>query len=197
VGGDRFTHAVAAIDAANADDPRRVLIDGGEQPKELAHAALVTEWVERLEPDASDALLLAARAHHLRRWSIPRSTYPEGRSGYLRWRKALHEQHAREVAEILVDAGYDETTIVRVQDLVRKRGLGRDDEVQVLEDAICLVFAQTDLLELAHRVDDEKMVEVIRKTLVKMSPRAIALAAELDLPAEARALLARGLAPQQ
>jgi hypothetical protein len=196
VAGDRFARAIAAIDEANAADPHRVLIRGEERPKELAHAALVTDWVERLSPDASEALLLAARAHHLRRWSIPRTTYPEGRSGYLRWRKALHEQHAREVAEILVEAGYDEPTVARVQDLVRKRGLGRDPEVQVLEDALCLVFAETQLLDLAQRVDDEKMVDVIRKTLVKMSPQAIELAAELDLPAAAKDLLARALAPQ-
>ena len=192
--GDRFTRAIAAIDAANAADPHRILIRGLERPKELAHAELVTEWVEKLEPDASEALLLAARAHHLRRWSIPRNTYPNGRSGYLRWRKALHEQHAREVAEILVDAGYDEATISRVQDLVRKRGLGRDPEVQVLEDALCLVFVETQLLALAERVgDDDKMTDVIRKTLVKMSPAAIELAKGVALPPGDEALLARAL----
>jgi hypothetical protein len=192
---DRFARAIEAIDAANAADPHRILIRGVERPKELAHAELVTEWVERLQPDAAEPLLLAARAHHLRRWTIPRSRYPEGRSGYLRWRKALHEQHAREVAEILTEAGYDDATTARVQDLVGKRGLGRDEEMQVLEDALCLVFAETQLLDLAQRVDDEKMVDVIRKTLVKMSSRAIDLAAGLDLPAEARALLTRALAP--
>ncbi len=98
------------------------------------------------------------------------------------------------MAEILTEAGYDGPTIKRVQDLVRKRGLGRDDEVQVLEDALCLVFAETQLMELADRVDEEKMVDVIRKTLVKMSPRAIDLAAALDLPAVAKDLLARALA---
>ena len=166
-----------------------MVVRGVERPKELAHAHLVTEWVEKLKPDASEALLLAARAHHLRRWTIPRASYPEGRSGYLRWRKQLHEKHATDVAEILADAGYDDATIARVQDLVRKRGLGRDAEVQVLEDALCLVFAETQLLDLAARVDADKMVDVVRKTLVKMSPRAIALAGDLDLPAEARALL--------
>ena len=191
---EQFARAIAAIDAANAADPNQVVVRGIECPKELAHAQLVTEWVEKLEPDASEALLLAARAHHLRRWTIPRASYPEGRSGYLRWRKQLHEKHATEVAEILADAGYDDATNARVQDLVRKRGLGRDAEVQVLEDSLCLVFAETQLLDLAARVDADKMVDVVRKTLVKMSPRAIALAGELDLPPDARALLARASA---
>ncbi len=167
---------------------------GEERPKELAHAELVTEWVCRLEPSPSEELLLAARAHHLRRWSIPRSSYPEGRSGYLRWRKALQDQHAAEVAEILAGVGYGEDMITRVQDIVRKRRLGKDAEVQVLEDALCLVFVETQLHDLAARVEPGKMVDVIRKTLVKMSDRAKQLATELDIPAGDRVWLERALA---
>ena len=153
----------------------------------------MTEWVQRLEPAPTEELLLAARAHHLRRWTIPRASYPQGRSGYLRWRKALHEQHARDVAEILSGVGYDDATVGRVQDIVRKRRLGKDDEVQVLEDALCLVFVETQLHDLAARVEPEKMVDVVRKTLVKMSDRAKQLATELDIPADDRALLDRAL----
>jgi len=191
---ERLGRAFAAIDAANGADPARITVRGKERPKELAHAELVTEWVRRLEPGPAEPLLLAARAHHLRRWTIPRSSYPAGRSGYLRWRKALHEQHAREVAEILVNVGYDDMTIARVQDLVRKRRLGADDEVQVLEDALCLVFVETQLHDLAQRVEAEKMVDVIRKTIKKMSPRAVELALTLEIPEESRALLTRALA---
>ena len=148
---DRLGRAVAAIDAANAADPNEIVVGGQRRPKELAHAELVTDWVVRLDPDADEALLLAARAHHLRRWSIPRASYPEGRAGYLKWRRTLHDQHAREVAEILEAVGYDEPTIARVQQLVRKRGLGSDPDVQVLEDALCLVFIETQLHDLAAR----------------------------------------------
>jgi hypothetical protein len=78
-----------------------------------------------------------------------------------------------------------------VQDIVRKRGLGKDAEVQVFEDALCLVFVETQLHDLAARVEQEKMVDVVRKTLVKMSPRAIDLALELDLAPDDRSLLER------
>jgi hypothetical protein len=189
VAADRFTRAIAAIDAENAPDPHRILIRGEERPKELAHAELMSAWVDRLAPDASEALRLAARAHHLRRWTIARSSYADGRSGYLRWRRALHEQHAREVAEILEKVGYDERTITRVQDIVRKRRLGKDQEVQVLEDALCLVFVETQLHDLTARVEPEKMLDVVKKTLVKMTPRAVQLALELELDPEDRALL--------
>jgi hypothetical protein len=75
----RFEHAIAAIDAANAEDPDCIEFRGETRPKELVHAELMTGWVRRLAPDASEAQMLAARAdHHLRRWVVPRATYPEG-----------------------------------------------------------------------------------------------------------------------
>ena len=79
-----------------------LVVDGVERPKEQAHAEMMTAWVLRLDPDADEAQLLAARAHHLRRWTLPRTDYPDGRAGYLRWRTALKAQHAEEVGEILV-----------------------------------------------------------------------------------------------
>jgi len=191
VASGRFDRAIAAIDAANADDPNTIVVRGETRPKEVAHAELVSAWVDVLRPDASDALRLAARAHHLRRWTVPRSSFPTGRAGYLRWRRDLHEQHAREVGEILVGVGYEDDTIARVQDLVRKRGLGKDPEVQTLEDALCLVFLETQFDDLAARLDPDTLDGVVDKTLKKMSPDAIARVADLDLTAEARVRLAR------
>jgi hypothetical protein len=191
---ERLRRALAAIDAANAGDPNRLRVRGESRPKELAHAELVSEWVERLAPDSGEALRLAARAHHLRRWMIPRSEYPAGRRGYLRWRRALQVLHAREAAAILTAEGYDDATIRRVQDLVQKKGLGRDAEVQVLEDALCLVFLETQLHDLSAQLDDEKLLGVLRKTLRKMSPEAIQRAEELPLGAAGRAFLQRAIA---
>ena len=192
---DRLERAVAAIDAANADDPDTIVIAGEVRPKEQAHAELMTAWVQRLDPAASEAQLLAARAHHLRRWSISRSSYPDGRSGYLRWRTALKKQHAEEVGEILAREGYEPDVIARVQQIVRKDGLAHDPMVQTHEDALCLVFLETQLLDLAADQGDDKTVDIIRKTVLKMSERGIAAALELDLPPAGAALVARALAP--
>ena len=190
----RRSDAIAAIDAANADDPNTIEVRGEVRPKEQAHAELMTEWLTRLDPDADDAQHLAARAHHLRRWTVPRSEYPEGRAGYLRWRTALKKQHAEEVASILADVGYDDATIERTQRIIRKEGLSTDPQVQTHEDALCLVFLETQLAELADAQGDEKMIEIIRKTAAKMSPRALELVADLPMRDEDRALLARSLA---
>jgi hypothetical protein len=192
---ERLARALAAIDAANAGDPHEIVVRGRRRPKELAHAELVSEWVQRLQPAAGEALRLAARAHHLRRWEIPRSAYPEGRRGYHRWRRALHAHHAEQVGRILEAEGYPEALTQRVQELVTKRGLGSDPEVQVLEDALCLVFLETQLGEVAGRLEPEKLREVLGKTLAKMSARGVAEARRLPLAPEAAALLERALAP--
>ncbi|MEY2452671.1 MAG: hypothetical protein QOD92_2245 [Acidimicrobiaceae bacterium] len=191
---DRLARAIAAIDAANANDPETLEVRGAIRPKEQAHAELMTEWVDRLDPAATDAQLLAARAHHLRRWSIPRDSYPDGRSGYLRWRTALKKQHAEEVGAILDSVGYPPDVIQRVQHIVRKDNLKSDPMVQTHEDALCIVFLETQLLDLAREQGDDKTVDIIRKTVVKMSDRGIAAALALDLPPEAVSLVGRALA---
>jgi hypothetical protein len=191
---DRLSAALAAIDAANADDPHTIVVDGVERPKELAHAELMTQWVRTLAPGARDEQLIAARAHHLRRWSIPRDDYPRDRAGYLRWRTALRRQHAEEVAGIMRDAGYGAEEVARVQAIVGKKGLGRDPEVQVHEDALCLVFLATQFDALTAQLDDEdKMVDILRKTAAKMSPQGLAAAGTLALSPDGSALLARAL----
>ena len=194
-GGTRFADAITAIDAANTDDPNIITARGRTGPKEVLHAELVTEWVELLRPDASEALLLAARGHHLRRWKMPRASYPAGRAGYLRWRRDLHEQHARELGAILETAGYDAETIERVQAIVRKRDLAHDAEVQTLEDALCLVFLETQLTDVAAKLDPDKLASVLEKTARKMSADGRAAIARVPLDDEGREILARALGP--
>ena len=191
---DRLAAALAAIDAANADDPNVITVDGVERPKELAHAELMTRWVRTLDPDCSDEQILAARAHHLRRWTIPRANYPDGRSGYLRWRTALKRQHGDEVGAILRGAGYDDESVARVQAIVTKRGLGQNHAVQVHEDALCLVFLETQLDDLASRMGDDKTVDILQKTAKKMSPAGLEAARALRFSPPASALLERALA---
>ncbi|MCH7866429.1 MAG: DUF4202 domain-containing protein [Myxococcales bacterium] len=177
----RFERAVAEIDRVNADDPHQIEVRGVVRPKELGHADLASEWVARLDEQPSEALQLAARAHHLRRWSLPRNDYPEGRSGYLVWRQALKQQHADETAHILEACGYEASVIESVSRIILRKNLVQNPDAQTLEDALCLVFFETQLVELAGRLDPEKMRNVGIKTLRKMSSRGRALALELPL----------------
>lgn len=181
--------AIHAIDAANAADPSKVEVRGERLPLALAHGRLAASWVPRLADDPDDGLLLAARAHHLRRFEVPRSSYPEGRSGYLRWRRDQKRRHAEQVGELLAAVGYDADTIGRVQALVRRDGLGSDAGAQVIEDAACLAFLETQLADVAARMERDHLASVLTKTAAKMSPAALALVAEVPLDESARRLL--------
>ncbi len=190
----RLERALAAIDAANADDPHAIDLGGRRRPKELAHAELMTAWIERLVETPTDAQRLAARAHHLRRWVSPRAGYPDGRAGYLAWRRDQAARQADEVAAILADCGYDGSTVERVQAIIRKEGLRRDPQVQAHEDALCLVFLQTQLPDLADRLGPVKAADVLAKTVRKMSPRGRHEALELELSAAGRSAVEQALA---
>lgn len=179
---------LAAIDDDNADDPNRF----GDRPLAQAQGRMADAWVTRLDPAASDALRIAARAHHLRRWTLPRSDYPDGRDGYLRWRRHQKKAHAERLTTLLGDRGVDDAIIERAAAIVQKRGLGRDADVQTFEDAVCLTFIETQFLETADKLgDDEKMVEVVAKTLAKMSPAGHAAAATIALDERSAEIIRR------
>jgi hypothetical protein len=192
---DRYDAAVAAIDAANAADPTAITVRGATEPLALAHGRLAAEWIDRLAPEADDALRLAARAHHLRRWELPRDSYPDGRAGYLRWRRDQKARHAVDVEVILVAAGYDAATVTRVQSLIRRDGLAAGDPgAQAVEDAACLVFVETQLASVAARLDHDHLVEILRKSIRKLSPAGVAALADVPVGAPERALLGEALA---
>jgi len=191
---DRFAGASAAIDAANDDDPVRIVVDGVERPKELVHADVVLRWVVELDPEADEYQRLAARAHHLRRWVVPRTDYPDGRGGYLRWRTDHKKRQADEVAQILAAHGYTSDEIDRVAGIVAKRALGSDPAVQTHEDALCLAFLELQLDAVASQLGDVRTVEVLRKTIAKMSPRGLDAVGSIALSPHGAALVAAAVA---
>jgi hypothetical protein len=191
VSDDRYETALARFEQAHREDPRSVTVDGAEVPWSVHYHARLLHWVLELEPDASEALRLAAACQHIRRWELPRSDYEEGRTGYKRWRSELARRHARIAREVLEDVGYDEGTITRVEQFLRKIGLTRDEAVRTFEDAICMVFFENEFVELAAKHHDEKMIDILRKTWAKMSPsgHAAARALAAGLPERERRLV--------
>ena len=185
----RFEKAIERFDAANAGDPNKEVNEGVEYPKELIYARRMTAWLERLVPDASESLRLAARCQHIRRWTIPRSDYPMDRRGYKRWRTNLAKYHAETAGAILKDVGYDDDTVGRVRTLLRKEGLKRDPEVQLLEDVICLVFLENYFSDFAKQHDEKKLINILRKTWKKMSPQGHQAALGLNFPGDLRRIV--------
>ena len=190
---DRFQQAIERFDAANGEDPNRVVVDGVEQPKELVYAGRMTACLDRFGPDAPEAVRLAARCQHIRRWTMPRADYPAGRDGYRRWRTDLARFHAATAAAILREVGYDDATVARVEALLRKERLKTDPDVQLLEDVICLVFLEHYLFDFVPKQHEEKLVGVLRKTWPKMSDDGRRAALALDLAPDLRRLVARAV----
>ncbi|MBI3179514.1 MAG: DUF4202 family protein, partial [Deltaproteobacteria bacterium] len=192
---DRMARAIALFDAANAKDPNTIMVNGVARPRELVQAERLSAWVERLAPDASEALRLAARSQHLRRWEFRRDKFPPGRSGYLKWRASAAVFHADAAAHILAEVGYDEATRKGVRALNLKKGLHKGDaDAQTLEDALCLAFMEHELAEFADKHTPDKVIDILRKTWGKISEQGRAQARTLALPPALAALLAAALA---
>jgi Domain of unknown function (DUF4202) len=191
---ERFKRALARFDEENSRDPNREMVDGVLHPRELIYAQWLTGWVLRLCADASEELRLAARSQHLRRWEIPRNTYPMTRVGYLQWREGLKKFHAQRAGEILREFGYPEQIITRVQNLNLKKDFPKDPETRVLEDALCLVFLQHQFADLASRTSEDKMINAVQKTWKKMTEQARTKALELPFAEKEKKLIEKALA---
>jgi hypothetical protein len=163
-------------------------------PRLLLQAERLAEWVERLDPNASEALRLAAHCQHLERWKIARSEFPEGRAGYLQWRTRLGRYHAERAREVLASLGYDDEAIGAVETIVTKQHLRSNPDSQTMEDALCLVFLEYEFEDFLKKYPDEsKAVDILQKSWKKMSPRGHAAALGLQLSEGAAALVARAL----
>ena len=191
---ERFRAAIGRIDDANRDDPNREMHNGEERPRELLYAERMSACLERIAPDAPEAVQLAARAQHIRRWEIPRDRYSMDREGYRRWRTDLGKFHAGTTGRILRGVGYDEATVERVGSLLRKEQLKTDPECQLLEDVICLVFLEYELADFAKKHDEEKLIHILRRTWKKMSPRGHQTALALALPDGLRSIVEKAVA---
>lgn len=186
---DCETYARVLIDAAHAADPVRAA-DG--RAAELVYADGMEKWVTCLAPDAPLLLRLAARCQHLERWLVPRATFPEGKTGYLAWRKSLYGKQAARARELLLAAGLSAAEADEVATWVSKTDLRKNAGTQALEDAACLVFLEIELEKFAAQHADyprEKFTDILKKTWRKMSPRARELALALELPPSLAALV--------
>lgn len=189
-----LARALTAIDTANADDPVQLEIDGAVRAKEIVHAERMTHWIGVLAPEADVAQVIAARAHHLRRWMVARDSFPEGRSGYLQWRVAQRKRQVDELSEILDGVDCPDPVKQRALTILAKNGRSSDPAVQTQEDALCLVFLELQVDELAARLEHDHMVDVLRKSVAKMSQRGIEATAAIALSDSARKLLAEAMA---
>ncbi len=183
-GTERLAAVLAAIDEANAADPKREVADGRSEPAALLYGRRMSQVLDEFAPDASENLKIAVRGQHIERFLRPRSNYPEGRAGYLAWRRDAARFHADRVTALMADQGFPETDRERVAALIRKEGFKRDPEAQTLEDVACLVFMRWYFAPFADKRTPEELLDIVTKTARKMSARGRAAALALPLPAD-------------
>jgi hypothetical protein len=165
---DKLTAAFEQFDNYNKMDPNTFNWEGVAYPQEYFLALKLHEWVLKLAPGASEELLLASRSQHIGRWEIPRASYPEGREPYLQWRKDLAKHHAAVVTAILQQVGYGMEQISRVTQIILKQRIKADAEVQVMENALCLVFLEFQYEDFYPKHEPEKVVNILKRSLLKM-----------------------------
>ncbi|MEE9428478.1 MAG: DUF4202 domain-containing protein [Paracoccaceae bacterium] len=184
---DRFNAVITAIDAVNAEDPRKITVDERDLPYETVYADRMTETLADMYPDASELLRIASRAQHIRRWQIPRDTFPMNREGYQKWRLGMRQLHAELVGGIMEGQGYSSDDIAEVGMYLRKERLKRVADSQALENVVDVVFLNyywNDFVEKFSDYSDDKLIDIVGKTLRKMSSHGHAAALALDLPPE-------------
>lgn len=187
---ERVRLAMERFDAANAEDPNQ---EPDGSPKELLYGQRMSAWLDRLDPNAPDEVRLAVRAQHIRRWEIPRSSYPSGRRAYLKWRRDLGRFHADVAGSIMRDCGFEEETVARVQGIIRKERFKIDPWAQLLEDVACLVFLEHYFDSFAETQEEASMVNILQRTWRKMSDQGHQAALTINYPPPCAALLKKAL----
>ena len=190
-----LAQVLAAIDECNLKDPNQESDQGISYPKEWLYGRRMSERLLQFEPHASEVLQIAARGQHIERWKIPRSQYPMDRVGYLKWRTSLYRFHADRVKVIMQSEGYDQDSIGQVESLLLKKNIKSNQEMQTLEDVICLVFLEKYFLNFSEAQEEEKMISILQKTWVKMSEKGQKEALSLTLSDKASALVQKALQP--
>ena len=189
----KLEKAIALIDKKNNDDPNIEVFEGKSYPKELLYSMRMTAKLLTVRPKASEALQIAIRAQHICRWEIPRKKYPMDRIGYFKWRNDLKKMHAEITSNLLEGLSYEKALIDRVAFLINKKLIKRDPEIQLLEDIVCLVFLEYYFEAFMVKHTDEKIIDILRKTWVKMSDEGQERALKLNLSEDGQNLVKKAL----
>ena len=190
---NRLEQAFLLFDEYNQQDPHRILWNDIEYPAEYFYALQLYNWVMKLQPEANEILLLASRSQHIGRWKIPRETYPTGKAGYLRWRTDMAKFHAQIAGELMLQAGYHEEEIKKMQQILLKENLKNNADVQVMENALCLVFLQFQYEDFIQKHDDEKVIRILQKTWKKMTDPGRQFAMKLEFHGRGKELMERAI----
>lgn len=190
---DKMEKALALFDTFNQQDPHQVEFEGTRYPAEYFYALQLYNILKELSPHAGETLVLASRCQHIGRWTIPRHEYPEGKAGYIKWRTTLAKFHADKAGELMREAGYGDDDIHALQRILLKEHLRTDPEVQVMEDALCLVFLRFQYEGFLHEHEEETLIRILQRTWKKMSASGQRSALAIPFSAEGKRLIEKAI----
>ena len=137
--------------------------------------------LEKVAPDASFELKLAAKCQHMSRWSIPRATFSMDKKGYYQWRAAIMEHQLNVSSSVLKQAEINEPSIEIIVDALKNKADKSNINASIIEDTACLTFIKWYLVPFAGQFDPEKAKIILQKTAGKMSERGLGLIPEMEL----------------
>lgn len=190
---ESFQKATEALKAAHLQDPNIEVVGSDQFPAEWLYTQRLLDCLNRVYPDASEALTLATYCQHLHRWEVKRTEYPEGRMGYYQWRNFLGDYQAGKAKAILKASGYSDEFIAKVIEILKKLNIHQLDEAQMLEDVVCLVFLEHYMNDFMHGKPDAQLIQIVQKTWNKLSDHGHHVALQLHLPEPTRRIVEQAL----
>ena len=185
----QYTKAVELINSVHNQDPNSETIDGVDIKAELLYSQRMLAILQKVQPNASLELQLAAQCQHISRWSIPRTTFSMDKKGYYQWRAAIMEHQLSVTSSVLKQAEINEQSIEIVVDTLKNKADKTNINASIIEDTACLTFIKWYLVPFAGQFDPEKAKVILQKTANKMSERGLKLIPELQLSVEVHKVL--------
>ncbi len=185
----QYTKAVELINSVHNQDPNSETIDGVDIKAELLYSQRMLAILQKVQPNASLELQMAAHCQHISRWSIPRTTFSMDKKGYYQWRAAIMEHQLSVTSSVLKQAEINEQSIEIVVDTLKNKADKTNINASIIEDTACLTFIKWYLVPFAGQFDPEKAKVILQKTANKMSERGLKLIPELQLSVEVHKVL--------
>jgi len=163
--------------------------DGTFYPSELLYGKRMLAILEMVYLDSSYTIKLAVQCQHLKRWGIPRSDYPYDRRGYHEWRRVVMEYQLEQTQLILSNVNIEAVDIQFILNVLRNQGDKSNPDSQIIMDTACLVFLKWYMEAFAIKHESEKVLDILKKTMRKMSETGLYLISRLDLPVSTKQIL--------
>lgn len=123
----------------------RSTIAGSSVPEDPKHAENTLQWLLKLNPDADEALRIAALGHDIERAIEERKVRREDFADYDAF-KAAHAENSSEILRsIMTECGVREDVIEEACRLVLLHEVGGDPRAQLLQHADSLSFFEVNL----------------------------------------------------